>query len=213
VAAIYDGGVEAGQEARGLFSTPPIRCDVGDFEACAAAIGAVEAALGPIDILVDNAGVVADAMLHKMTLEQWRKVISSDLDGLFNVMRQLIGGMGDRGFGRIVNISSVNAQKGQAGQTNYCAAKAGVLGFTRALALECAGKGVIVNAVAPGYTDTSLLASAPADILERIVSEVPVGRLARPEEIARCVAFLASDDASFITGSVISANGGYHMGG
>jgi acetoacetyl-CoA reductase len=190
---------------------PLMTCDVRDFDACTRAVEAVTAAYGPVDILVNNAGVIRDAMLHKMTLAQWRDVMSVDLDALFNMTRQVIGGMRDRGFGRIVNISSVNGQKGQIGQTNYCAAKAGVLGFTKALALESARRGVTVNAVAPGFTDTAMVASVPKDILAKILEGVPVGRLAVPEEIARCVSFLASEDAGFITGGVLSVNGGLYM--
>jgi acetoacetyl-CoA reductase len=211
VAALYGGDAKAVAEAGDLFAMAPIRCDVSDFQACAAAVSAVESALGPVDILINNAGVTRDCMLHKMSLDQWRKVLSVDLDALFNMTRPVIGAMRERGFGRIVNISSVNAQKGQIGQTNYCAAKAGVIGFTRALALESAGKGVTVNAVAPGYVDTAMLATVPGPILERIVAQIPVGRLGKPEEIASCVGFLVSENAGFITGSVVSANGGFHM--
>jgi acetoacetyl-CoA reductase len=174
-------------------------------------VAAVEAALGPVEILVNNAGVTADAMLHKMTVGQWRSVLGVDLDSLFNVTRPIIGGMRERGFGRIVNISSVNAQKGQLGQTNYCAAKAGILGFTRALALESAGHGVTVNAVAPGYTDTEMVAKVPKPALDRILQQVPIGRLVEADEVAACATFLASDEASFITGSILSANGGLYM--
>jgi acetoacetyl-CoA reductase len=150
-------------------------------------------------------------MLHKMTVQQWKSVLSADLDSVFNVTRQVIDGMRSRGFGRVVNISSVNAQKGQFGQTNYCAAKAGMLGFTKALALESANRGIAVNAVAPGYTDTEMLAAVPDAVMERILQQVPIGRLVTAEEIAACVAFLVSDEAGFITGSTISANGGLYM--
>jgi acetoacetyl-CoA reductase len=213
VAALFNGDAEAAAEAEPIFAAPPLHCDVGDFDACAAAVRAVEAALGPIDILVNNAGIVRDAMLHKMSPGQWRDVMRVDLDGVFNVTRQVIGAMRTRGFGRIINIASVNAQKGQFGQTNYCAAKAGVIGFTRALALESARSGITVNAVAPGYTDTAMVASVPKNILDGIVAQVPVGRLASADEITRCVAFLASADAGFITGSVLSVNGGLYMAG
>ncbi len=211
VIALYHGDAAAAEAMTPLLGISPLRCDVADAEACAAALGDIKAKIGAIDILVNNAGVVADALFHKMTLEQWRKVISVDLDSLYNVTRPLIEGMRARGFGRIINIASINGQRGQAGQTNYCAAKAGVLGFTRALALESAVKGITVNAVAPGYVETDMVAGVPEAILERIVGQVPVGRLAKPEEIARCVAFLASDEASFITGSVLSVNGGLYM--
>jgi acetoacetyl-CoA reductase len=187
--------------------------DVSDFAQTADAVSRIEAALGPVDILVNNAGITRDTTLHKMTPEQWDSVLRVDLYGVFNMSRQVIGGMRERGFGRIVSISSVNAQKGQFGQTNYCAAKAGIIGFTKALALESARKGVTVNAVAPGYTDTSMVAAVPADVLEAVKASIPVGRLGRPEEIARCVAFLASDNAGFITGSTVAINGGQYAVG
>ncbi len=190
-----------------------VAADVSDFSQAAAAVSQVEAAFGPVDILVNNAGITRDTTLHKMTQEQWDAVIKVDLYGVFNMSRQVIGGMRDRGFGRIISLSSVNAQKGQFGQTNYCAAKAGIIGFTKALALESARKGVTVNAVTPGYTDTSMVAAVPADVLEGIKGAIPVGRLGQPEEIARCVAFLASDDAGFITGSTFAVNGGQSMVG
>jgi acetoacetyl-CoA reductase len=211
VAAFFHANHAAAAAAREYLAMPAIRCDVTDFEACAQAVQAVEAALGPVDILVNNAGVTADAMLHKMTVQQWKSVLSADLDSVFNVTRQVIDGMRSRGFGRVVNISSVNAQKGQFGQTNYCAAKAGMLGFTKALALESANRGIAVNAVAPGYTDTEMLAAVPDAVMERILQQVPIGRLVTAEEIAACVAFLVSDEAGFITGSTISANGGLYM--
>lgn len=187
------------------------KCDVGDFGQCETAVREVERQLGPIDILVNNAGVTRDASLHKMTPEQWDDVLRVDLASVFNMSRQVIGGMRERGFGRIVNLSSVNGQKGQFGQSNYCAAKAGVIGFTKALALENARKGVTVNAIAPGYVDTAMVAAVAADVLEAIVAAIPVGRLGRPEEIARCVAFLVADDAGFMTGATLTPNGGQYM--
>ena len=191
---------------------PVFEWDVSDFDACARSVAQVEEAIGPIDILVNNAGVNRDGMFHKMDREDWDAVLRVDLGSMFNVTRQVIGGMRERGFGRIINISSVNAARGQAGQTNYCAAKAGVEGFTRALARESAGKGVTVNAIAPGYADTPMVEAVPDKILESILEEVPVSRLAEPEEIGRCVRFLASDDAAFITGATLDVNGGLRMG-
>ena len=190
---------------------PLVSCDVADREACACVIAQVEEQLGPVDILVNNAGVTRDAMLHKMEPDAWDAVLAVDLTGLYNVTRQVLPGMRGRGYGRIVNIASVNGQKGQVGQTNYAAAKAGVLGFTKALALECARKGVTVNAVSPGYTDTEMVAAMPKAVLDEIIAQIPVGRLARPEEIARCVAFLAADESGFITGETLNVNGGQYL--
>jgi acetoacetyl-CoA reductase len=185
--------------------------DVANFDATQEAIAAVEHEFGPIEILVNNAGITADGMLHKMTYEQWRRVIDVDLGGCFNTCRAVMGGMRERRFGRIVNVSSVNGLSGQAGQTNYAAAKAGVIGFTKALALEGASRGITVNAIAPGYTDTSMVRAVPANILEGIIASVPVGRLAEPDEIARGVLFLVAEDAGFITGATLSINGGKYL--
>ncbi len=185
--------------------------DVSDFSACSNNIAAIEAEIGPIDILVNNAGVTADSMLHKMSPEQWQSVLRVDLDSMFNATRQVISGMRERGFGRIINISSVNAVQGQFGQTNYSAAKAGVIGFTKALALESARKGITVNAIAPGYADTAMVAAVPDDVMKTVLEGVPLGRLAEPSEIARCVAFLASDQSGFITGSTLHVNGGLYL--
>lgn len=168
---------------------------------------------GHIDVLVNNAGITRDAMLHKMTPQQWNDVIYVNLASIFNMSRQVIEGMRERGYGRIINISSINGQKGQMGQTNYSAAKAGVLGFTKALAQETASKGITVNAVAPGYIDTEMMSAVPQNVLEKIVSTIPVGRLGRAEEIAACVAFLAREDAAFITGATVTANGGQYFAG
>lgn len=220
--ALGDAGVRVavthlGQGARAAefgdeTGMPVFEWDVSDHDACAQGIAEVEKAIGPLDILVNNAGVNRDGMFHKMAREDWDAVLRVDLGSMFNVTRQVIGGMRERGFGRIINISSVNAGRGQAGQTNYCAAKAGVEGFTRALARESAEKGITVNAVAPGYADTPMVAAVPDRIIQGILREVPVSRLAEPMEIGRCVRFLASDDAGFITGATLAVNGGLKMG-
>ncbi|HLI66081.1 MAG TPA: acetoacetyl-CoA reductase [Caulobacteraceae bacterium] len=188
-----------------------VKGNVGEFEDCRRAIGEVESQLGPIDVLVNNAGITRDAMLHKMTPQQWNEVIFVNLASIFNMSRQVIDGMRERGYGRIINITSINGQKGQMGQTNYSAAKAGAIGFTKALAQETASKGITVNAVAPGYTDTDMVRSVPEAVLERIVAGIPVGRLGKAEEIAACVSFLAREDASFITGACLTVNGGQYM--
>jgi acetoacetyl-CoA reductase len=188
-----------------------VKGNVGEFESCKRAVAEVEAELGPIDVLVNNAGITRDAMLHRMTPEQWNEVIFVNLASLFNMSRQVIDGMRQRGYGRIINITSINGQKGQMGQTNYSAAKAGAIGFTKALALETASKGITVNAVAPGYTDTEMVRAVPENVLQQIVAGIPVGRLGKAEEIAACVAFLARDDAAFITGATITANGGQYF--
>lgn len=185
--------------------------NVADFDGCQRGVADVVKAIGPIDILVNNAGITRDATLHKMTYEQWRSVIDVDLGGCFNMCRSVIELMRERRFGRIVNISSINALAGQFGQTNYAAAKAGIIGFTKALALEGAARGITVNAIAPGYTDTAMVATVRRDILDKIVATVPVRRLAKPEEIARGVMFLIDDDAAFITGTTLSINGGKYM--
>ena len=213
VAAIYGGNDAAAHKFQAETNIPIFKWDVGDYDACVAGLKQVESQLGPISILVNNAGITRDAMLHRMTPQQWRDVIRTDLDSVFNMVQPIINGMRDRGFGRIVNISSVNGQKGQIGQTNYSAAKAGIIGFTKALAQESAKKGITVNCVAPGYINTEMVAAVPEKVLEAIIAQIPVGRLGKPEEIARCVAFLASDDAGFITGATISANGGQFAAG
>jgi len=211
VAANYGGNDEAANKFKSETGIPVYKWDVSDFEACQAGIAKVEADLGPVEVLVNNAGITRDTMLHKMTLEQWKAVIDTNLGSLFNMCRPVIEGMRERGFGRIVNISSINGQKGQMGQTNYSAAKAGDIGFTKALAQENARKGITVNVVCPGYTMTDMVRAVPEKVLDSIVAQVPVGRLGEPEEIARCVAFLASDDAGYITGSTITVNGGQYM--
>ena len=182
------------------------------IDACAAGVKQVEANLGPVDVLINNAGITKDGAFHKMTLEQWNAVINTNLGSLFNMTRQVIEGMRARKFGRVTNISSINGQKGQFGQVNYSAAKAGDIGFTKALALEGARAGITVNAICPGYIATEMVKAVPKDVLDKnILPLIPTGRLGEPEEIARCVVFLASDDAGFITGSTLAANGGQYM--
>jgi acetoacetyl-CoA reductase len=211
VAATYAGNDEAAKAFTSETGVAAFKWDVGDYEACKAGVAEVERAQGPTDILVNNAGITRDSFFHKMKPEQWRQVMAADLDSVFNMTHQVFPGMRDRGFGRIVNISSINGQKGQAGQTNYSAAKAGMIGFTRALAQEGAFKGVTVNAIAPGYIATEMVAAVDEAVLQKIIAQIPVGRLGEAEEIARCVAFLADDRAGFITGAVLTANGGQYI--
>jgi acetoacetyl-CoA reductase len=211
VAATYTSNDEQAQAFRTATGIPVYKWDVGDPEACLRGTDRVITELGPVDILVNNAGITRDAQLHKMAPGAWQSVIDTDLGGCFQMCRAIVPGMRERRFGRIVNISSVNGQQGQFGQTNYAAAKAGMLGFTKSLALELAAHGITVNAVAPGYTATDMVAAVPEPILKSIVARIPVGRLAQPEEIARAVLFLAADEAAFITGSTLSVNGGQYM--
>ena len=211
VVAGHLGNQTAADLARDGYGIAVREWDVANFDATQRALAVIEQDYGSVEILVNNAGVTADAVLHKMTADQWRKVIDVDLGGCFNTCRAVIGGMRKRNFGRIVNISSVNALCGQFGQTNYAAAKAGVIGFTKALALESASHGITVNVVAPGYTDTAMVRVVPAATLDKIVGSVPVARLAKPEEIARAVVFLAADEAGFMTGATLSVNGGKYM--
>ncbi len=185
--------------------------DVCDFAACADNVGRISKDLGPVEVLVNNAGITRDSTMHKMALENWQAVIDTNLTSCFNMARCVIESMRDRGFGRIVNIGSINGQAGQYGQVNYAAAKSGIHGFTKALAQEGAAKGVTVNAVAPGYVDTDMVRSVPPQVLEKIIAGIPVGRLGRAADIARAVLFLAADDADFITGATLSVNGGQHM--
>ena len=209
VAANYAGNDEAAAAFTKETGIPTYKWSVADYDACAAGIAKVEADLGGVDILVNNAGITRDSMFHKMTPAQWKEVIDTNLSGLFNMTHPLWSGMRDRKFGRVVSISSINGQKGQAGQANYSAAKAGDLGFTKALAQEGARAGITVNAICPGYIATEMVKAIDEKVLnERIIPLIPVGRLGEPEEIARIVVFLASEDAGFITGSTISANGG-----
>jgi len=212
VAATYAGNEEAAQRFKSETGIPVFKFDVADFNACAEGIKAIEAELGgPVEVLVNNAGITRDATMHRMRADQWNDVIRTNLDSCFNMSRAVIEGMRSRGFGRIVNISSINGQAGQIGQTNYAAAKAGMLGFTKALAQEGASRGVTVNALAPGYTETDMVRAVPANVLEQIVARIPVGRLGKPEEIARAVLFLVADEAGFITGSTLTVNGGQYM--
>ncbi|MCF6304683.1 MAG: acetoacetyl-CoA reductase [Rhodobacteraceae bacterium] len=209
VAASYAGNVEAAEKFTAKTGIPAYKWSVADYDACAAGIAQVESDLGPIEVLVNNAGITRDGMFHKMTREAWNEVIDTNLNGVFNMTHPIWPGMRARKFGRVINISSINGQKGQMGQTNYSASKAGDLGLTKALAQEGAFVGITVNAVCPGYIGTEMVRAIPEKVLnERIIPQIPVGRLGEPEEIARCVVFLASDDAGFITGSTISANGG-----
>ncbi|MCB8839062.1 acetoacetyl-CoA reductase [Aurantimonas sp. VKM B-3413] len=213
VAATYAGNDEKANAFKQETGIAVYKWDVGSYDACAEGIAKVEAEIGPVDILVNNAGITRDAMFHKMTPQQWQEVINTNLSGLFNMTRPVWDGMRSRSFGRIINISSINGQKGQAGQANYSAAKAGDIGFTRALAQEGAKKGITVNAICPGYINTEMMATISEDVMQKhILPQIPVGRLGEADEIARCVVFLASDDASFITGSTLSANGGQYMG-
>jgi acetoacetyl-CoA reductase len=208
VAANYAGNDEAAAAFNKETGIPVYKWSVADYEACGAGIAKVEADLGPVDVLINNAGITRDAMFHKMTPQQWREVIDTNLNGVFNMTHQVWSGMRDRKFGRVVTISSINGQKGQMGQANYSAAKAGDLGFTKSLAQEGAKAGITVNAICPGYIATDMVMAVPEKVRESIIAQIPVGRLGEPEEIARAVVFLASDEAGFITGSTLSANGG-----
>ena len=211
VAAIYAGNDEAAQKFKSATGIAVYKWDVSSYDSCAAGLKQVEADLGPVEVLVNNAGVTRDTMFHRMSPEQWTTVINTNLNSLFNMCRPLIEGMRSRKFGRIINISSINGQKGQFGQTNYSAAKAGEIGFTKALAQEGARAGITVNAICPGYIATDMVKAMPQEVLQKsILPQIPIGRLGEPEEIARCVVFLASDDAGLFTGSTLSANGGQY---
>lgn len=211
VAANYAGNDQAAEAFKAETGIEVFKWSVADYDACADGVAKVEAALGPVDILVNNAGITRDAPFHKMKPEQWREVIDTNLSGVFNMTHPLWNGMRERGFGRIVTISSINGQKGQFAQANYSAAKAGDLGFTKALAQEGARKGITVNAICPGYIATEMVMAVPEEVRNQIISTIPVGRLGEADEIARCVVFLVSDEAGFITGSTITANGGQYM--
>lgn len=212
VAATFAGNEEKAAAFTAETGVKTYKWDVADYDACKAGIAQVEADLGPVDILVNNAGITRDAPFHKMSPEQWNQVIGTNLTGVFNMTHNVWGGMRDRKFGRVINISSVNGQKGQFAQANYSAAKSGDLGFTKALAQEGARANITVNAICPGYINTDMMSTIPDKVMnEVILPQIPVGRLGEASEIARCVAFLASDEAGFITGSTISANGGQYM--
>ena len=211
VAATFGGNAEAAAEFEQATGARTYQWDVGDFDACQEGVRRVEADLGPVSVLVNNAGITRDGTMHKMTPERWDDVIRTNLTSCFNMCRAVIEGMRERSYGRIVNIGSINGQAGQYGQVNYAAAKSGIHGFTKALAQEGAAVGVTVNAIAPGYIATSMVEAVPERVLEKIISRIPVGRLGKPGEIARAVAFLVDEDAGFITGSTLSINGGQHM--
>ena len=212
IAANYAGNDEAAAKFREETGIPVYKWDVSSYDACAAGLAQVEKDLGPIDVVVNNAGITRDGFFHKMSPDQWNAVINTNLNSLFNMCRPVIEGMRNRNFGRIICISSINGQKGQAGQANYSAAKAGEIGFVKALAQENANKGITVNAICPGYIGTEMVRAIAPEVLEkRIIPQIPVGRLGEPEEIARIVAFLAADESGFITGSTLSANGGQYM--
>jgi acetoacetyl-CoA reductase len=211
VAANYAGNDEAAEKFKAETGIPVYKWSVADYDACAAGIKQVEVDLGPISVLVNNAGITRDAMFHRMTREQWKEVIDTNLSGLFNMTHPLWSGMRERKFGRVINISSINGQKGQMGQSNYAASKAGDIGFTKTLAQEGAKAGITVNAICPGYIGTEMVRAVPEKVLETIVAQIPAGRLGEPDEIARCVVFLASEESGFITGSTLTANGGQYM--
>ncbi|WP_295811919.1 acetoacetyl-CoA reductase [uncultured Nitratireductor sp.] len=211
VAANYAGNDEAAARFTQETGIATYKWSIADYDACAEGVAKVEADLGPVDILINNAGITLDVMFHKMTPEDWRAVVDVNLNGVFNMTHQVFSGMRSRRFGRIVSISSINGQKGQMGQTNYSAAKAGEIGFTKALAQEGARFNVTVNAVCPGYIATDMVMAVPEAVREKIIAQIPVGRLGEASEIARSVLFLASDDAGFVTGSTLTVNGGQYF--
>jgi acetoacetyl-CoA reductase len=211
VVASYAGNDQAAAEFKDRTGIPVYKFDVAEYESCQAAVAQIESEHGPVEVLVNNAGITRDATMHKMTFEQWNEVVQTNLSSCFNMCHAVIKGMRDRQFGRIVNIGSINGQAGQYGQVNYAAAKSGIHGFTKALAQEGAAKGITVNAIAPGYIATDMVRAVPEKVLEKIVERIPVGRLGEADEIARGVVFLVSDNAGFVTGSTLSINGGQHM--
>jgi acetoacetyl-CoA reductase len=211
VVATYAGNEEAAQKFIDQTGIQAYRFDVGNYDDCQEAVQKIENEVGPVEVLINNAGITRDGTMHKMTFEQWNQVIQTNLTSCFNMCHAVLDGMRERGFGRIVNIGSINGQAGQYGQVNYAAAKSGIHGFTKALAQEGAAKGITVNAIAPGYIATEMVRAVPENVLEKIVQRIPVGRLGEASEIARGVVFLTADDAGFITGSTLSINGGQHM--
>jgi acetoacetyl-CoA reductase len=211
VAAIYAGNAEAAEKFKAETGVATYKWDVADPGASAEGVRQVEADLGPVEVLVNNAGITRDGMFHKMDYQQWSAVLRTNLDSMFTMTRPVIEGMRERGRGRVINISSINGQKGQLGQVNYSTAKAGIIGFTKALALENARRGVTVNCICPGYTDTDMVAAVPTKTLEGIIAQIPIGRLGKADEIAALVLYLASDSAAFMTGAVLSINGGQYM--
>ncbi|AIL13023.1 acetoacetyl-CoA reductase [Candidatus Paracaedimonas acanthamoebae] len=211
VAATYQADDIAAETFRRSTNVAVFRWDVSHHDDCIKGIQTVQQQLGNIDVLINNAGITSDSMFHKSTAQDWTKVLNTNLVSCFNMAHAVIGGMRERNYGRIINISSINGQKGQLGQTNYAAAKAGIIGFTKALALENARKNITVNAIAPGYIATDMVKAVPQEALDKIVAQIPVGRLGEPEEIARAVVFLAAEEAGFITGSTLSINGGQYM--
>ena len=211
VAAIYHGNAQAAKDCEKATGARTYKADVADYAACQKVVDEIEKKYGPVKVLVNNAGITRDSMLHKMGIEDWHKVIETNLTSCFSMCRAVTPFMRERNFGRIINISSVNGQKGQLGQANYAAAKAGMLGFTKSLALESAGKGITVNAICPGYIETDMTAAMNQGVLDSIVKQIPIGRMGRTQEIADIVCFLASSSAAFITGATISANGGQYM--
>ncbi|MBT3915635.1 MAG: acetoacetyl-CoA reductase [Rhodospirillaceae bacterium] len=211
VIAIYRGDTERAEKFTAETGIEARQWDVADFDACREGVAQIEAEFGPVSVLINNAGITRDGTAHKMSEDNWQAVIDTNLGSCFNMCRAVIEGMRARKYGRIVNVGSINGQAGQYGQVNYAAAKSGIHGFTKALAQEGAGAGITVNAIAPGYIDTDMVASVPDDILEKIVAKIPVGRLGKASEIARSIKFLVSENAGFITGSTLSVNGGQHM--
>ena len=211
VAAVYAGNAEAAKRFTERTSIRTYKFDVSDFEACEDGVGRIAKDLGPVGILVNNAGITRDGTMHRMSFDRWNAVLQTNLSSCFNMSRCVIDAMRERGFGRIVNIGSVNGQAGQYGQVNYAAAKSGIHGFTKALAQEGAAKGITVNAIAPGYIDTDMVRAVPEKVLEKIIATIPVGRLGHAREIAKAVLFLVDDDMGFMTGSTLSINGGQHM--